>query len=159
MRRVRVWARTTSDYSKTFTRIRDAIAALPVESAVLYGEAIVLRPDNTSDFEALRSRQGQGEAILVAYDIMEVDGQDCAPGASGRAQERLSKLLSRKTKAMRDGIQLSEAITGDGATIFRQASRMDRVNATNLKAASRLQRRLTLRDESGNVQAFPNPAV
>ena len=31
---VRLWARTTSDYSKVFTRIRDAIAALPVESAV-----------------------------------------------------------------------------------------------------------------------------
>jgi ATP-dependent DNA ligase len=46
----------------------------PVESAVLDGEAIVLRPDNSSDFEALRSREGQAEAILVAYDIMEVDG-------------------------------------------------------------------------------------
>jgi bifunctional non-homologous end joining protein LigD len=32
---VRLWARTTSDYSKAFTRIRDAVAALPVESAVL----------------------------------------------------------------------------------------------------------------------------
>jgi bifunctional non-homologous end joining protein LigD len=28
---VRLWARTTSDYSKAFTRIRDAVAALPVE--------------------------------------------------------------------------------------------------------------------------------
>ena len=28
--RVRLWARTTSDYSKAFTRIRDAVAALPV---------------------------------------------------------------------------------------------------------------------------------
>ena len=43
---VRLWARTTSDYSKAFTRIRDAVAALPVDSAVLDGEAIVLRPDN-----------------------------------------------------------------------------------------------------------------
>jgi bifunctional non-homologous end joining protein LigD len=37
--RVRLWARTTSDYSKAFTRMRDAVAALPVESAVLDGEA------------------------------------------------------------------------------------------------------------------------
>ena len=29
----------------TFTRIRDAVAALPVDSAVLDGEAIVLRTD------------------------------------------------------------------------------------------------------------------
>jgi len=37
----------------------------------------------------------------------------------------LSKLLWRSNKAMRDGIQLSEAITGDGATIFRHACWMD----------------------------------
>jgi hypothetical protein len=31
---VRIWARTTSDYSKAFTRMRDALAALPVKNAV-----------------------------------------------------------------------------------------------------------------------------
>jgi bifunctional non-homologous end joining protein LigD len=31
---VRLWARTTSDYSKSFTRIRDAVAALPINCAV-----------------------------------------------------------------------------------------------------------------------------
>jgi bifunctional non-homologous end joining protein LigD len=67
--RVRLWARTTSDYSTAFSRIRDAVAALPVESAVLDGEAILLRPDNTSDFEGLRSRPGQSEAILATYDV------------------------------------------------------------------------------------------
>jgi hypothetical protein len=72
----RLWARATSDYSKAFTRIGDAVAALPVESAVLDGEAIVMRSADRCDFEALRSRQGQAEAIQVAYDIMEADGQD-----------------------------------------------------------------------------------
>jgi ATP-dependent DNA ligase len=66
---VHLWARTTSDYSKAFTRIRDAVAALPVNSVVLDGEAVILRPDNSFEFEALRSRQGQAEAILVAYDV------------------------------------------------------------------------------------------
>src|SRR3954463_12103217 len=118
---VRLWARTTSDYSKAFTRIRDAVAALPADSAVLDGEAIVLRPDNTSDFEALRSRQGQAEAILVAYDVMEVDGQDMRPEPLEERRKRLARLLSRSNNPMRDGIQLSEAITGDGAAIFRHA--------------------------------------
>ena len=75
---VHLWARTTSDYSKAFTRIRDAVAALPVNSVVLDGEAVILRPDNSFEFEALRSRQGQAEAILVAYDV---DGG----GRAGRA--------------------------------------------------------------------------
>ena len=84
-------------------------------------EAIILRPDNTSDFEALRSRQGQAEAILVAYDIMEMDGQDVRPEPLEERRKRLTRLLSRNTKAIGHGIQLSEAITGDGATIFRHA--------------------------------------
>jgi bifunctional non-homologous end joining protein LigD len=89
---VRLWARTTSDYSKTFTRIRDALAALPVESAVLDGEAILLRADNTSDFDGLRSREGQAGAILVAYDVMELDRQDVRPEALEERRKRLAPI-------------------------------------------------------------------
>jgi bifunctional non-homologous end joining protein LigD len=39
---VRLWARTTSDYSKVFTRIRNAVAALPVHSAVLDGPSATI---------------------------------------------------------------------------------------------------------------------
>ena len=78
-------------------------------------------PDNTSDFDSLRSRQGQAEAILVAYDIMEVDGQGVRPEPLEERRKRLAKLLSRKTKAMCDGIQISEAITGDGAAVVTRA--------------------------------------
>jgi len=101
---VRLWARTTSDYSRAFTRIRDAVAALPVDSAVLDGEAILLRPDNTSDFEGLRSRQGQAEAILVTYDVMEIDGADMRGEPLEARRQCLMRLLSRKNKALRDGI-------------------------------------------------------
>jgi bifunctional non-homologous end joining protein LigD len=92
---------------------------------VIDGEAVVFRPDNTSDFEALRSREGQAGAILVAYDLMEANGQDIRPEPLEERRKRLAKLLSRSNKALRDGIQLSEAIPGDGATIFRHACWMD----------------------------------
>ena len=48
-----------------------------------------------------------------------------APEPLEERRKRLARLLSRKNKAMRDGIQLSEAITGDGAAIFRHACWMD----------------------------------
>jgi bifunctional non-homologous end joining protein LigD len=134
---VRLWARTTSDYSNTFSRIRDAVAALPVHSAVLDGEAIVFRSDSSSDFEALKSRHRQAEAILVAYDIMEVDGQDIRPEPLEERRKRLTKLLSRKTKAMRDGIQVSEAITGDGGRIFRHACWMNLEGIVSKRIGSR----------------------
>jgi ATP-dependent DNA ligase len=50
-----------------FTRIRDAVAALPVASAVLDGEAVILRPDNSLDLGA-RSRQRQAKAVRAAYN-------------------------------------------------------------------------------------------
>ena len=57
---------------------------------------------------------------------MEVDGQDVRPEPpQEERRERLARLLSRSNKALRDGIQLSEAITGDGATIFRYADRQN----------------------------------
>ena len=111
----RLWARTTSDYSKAFTRIRDAVAALPVESAVLDGEAIVMRSADRCDFEALRSRQGQAEAILVTYDVTQVEGADLRSEPLEKRRKHLTRLLARSNKAMREGLQLSEAITGDGA--------------------------------------------
>jgi bifunctional non-homologous end joining protein LigD len=49
----------------------------------------------------------------------------------------LSKLLPRNTKAVRDGIQLSEAITGDGAGIFRHACWMDLEGIVSKRIGSR----------------------
>jgi ATP-dependent DNA ligase len=53
---------------------------------------------------------------------MELEGQDMRPEALDERRKRLAKLL-RANKAMRDGIQLSEAITGDGIAIFRRSER------------------------------------
>ena len=70
---------------------------------------------------ALIAPMGRPPGILVAYDIIEADGQDMRPEPLEERRKRLAKLLSRSNKAMRDGIQLSEALTGDGDRIFRHA--------------------------------------
>ena len=59
---------------------------------------------------------------MVAFDVLEVDGQDTRPEPLEERRKRLARLLSRSNKALRDGIQLSEAITGDaGATFVMRA--------------------------------------
>ena len=80
---------------------------------------------------------GQAEAILVAYDIMEGDGQEVRPEPLETRRKRLAKLRSRKNKAVRDGIQLSEAITGDGAAIFRHACWMELEGIVSKRVGSR----------------------
>ena len=97
----------------------------------------MLRPDNTSRFRGAEIAPGQAEAILVAYDFMEVDGQDVRPEPLEERRKSLAKLLSLKNKAMLEGIQLSEAITGDGATIFRHACWMDLEGIISKRLGSR----------------------
>ena len=74
---------------------------------------------------------------MVAYDIMEVDGQDVRPEPLEERRKRLARLLARSNKALRDGIQLSEAISGDGATIFRHACWMDLEGIVSKRIGSR----------------------
>ena len=52
-------------------------------------------------------------------------------------RKRLAKLLSRSNKALREGIQLSEAITGDGAAVFRHACWMDLEGIVSKRVGSR----------------------
>jgi ATP-dependent DNA ligase len=55
-------------------------------------------------FRGAEIAREQAEAILVAYDIMEADGQDVRPEPLEGRRKRLAKLLSRSNKALRDGI-------------------------------------------------------
>ena len=48
----------------------------------------------------------------------------------------LARLLSRSNKALRDGIQLSEAMTGDGAAIFRHVCYMPTGTRRSISAKS-----------------------
>jgi ATP-dependent DNA ligase len=60
--RVVLWSRYATDYSDTFVRIAEAVRALPVDNALIDGEAVVFRPDGHSDFTALRSNRGAAQA-------------------------------------------------------------------------------------------------
>jgi bifunctional non-homologous end joining protein LigD len=128
---VRLWTRPGSDYSARFTRIREALAALRIERAVLDGEAVVLRPDATSDFFALRSTEGQAAAVLVAFDVLALGGQDVRAERLERRRARVQQLLKPprgKAAALgavsASGIRLSEPIAGRPDAIFRRACAM-----------------------------------
>jgi bifunctional non-homologous end joining protein LigD len=79
---------------------------------------------------------------------MEANGQDVRPESLEERRKRLNKLLSRKTKAMQQGIQLSEGIAGDGAAIFR--------NACGLGVEGIVSKRIGSRDVSGRTRAWLN---
>ena len=107
-----------TDYSRHFERIADALAELP-EDVLLDGEAVAFHPDGYSNFEALRGR-GARDAVMVAFDILEVEGCDLQEEPLERRRSVLDGLLSDAP----DGIMLSQWIEGDGPTIFEVACGM-----------------------------------
>ncbi len=65
--------------TKKSMRLRPRCLELPCDSCVLDGEAVIQLPDGCDDFHALRSKTGATHAILMAFDLLELDGQDLRP--------------------------------------------------------------------------------
>jgi ATP-dependent DNA ligase len=55
---------------------------------------VIISDDGTPDFRALRSQHRGHEAVLVAFDLIERDGEDCATCLIER-KRRLARLLGR----------------------------------------------------------------
>src|SRR3984957_2316463 len=71
-------------------------------------------------FDALHRRGTVPEAMLYAFDLLELDGDALRGMPLGDRKKRLARLLGGR----RLGIVLSDHTDEDGATIFRQASVM-----------------------------------
>jgi bifunctional non-homologous end joining protein LigD len=88
--------------------------------STLDGEAVVCGPDGVAVFDALNRRGTVTEAMLYAFDLLELDGADLRALPLGNRKKRLARLLGGR----RLGIVLSDHTDDNGATIFRQACRM-----------------------------------
>jgi bifunctional non-homologous end joining protein LigD len=85
----------------------------------LDGEAVVCGPDGVAIFDALHRRGTVTEAMLYAFDLLELDGEDLR----GLPLVDRKKCLARLLGGCRLGIVLSDHTDDDGATIFRQVSK------------------------------------
>jgi bifunctional non-homologous end joining protein LigD len=93
---------------------------LRARSFTLDGKAVVCGPDGVAVFDALHRRGTVTEAMLYAFDLLELDGEDLRARLLGDRKKRLARLLGGR----RLGIVLSDHTDDDGATIFRHACRM-----------------------------------
>ena len=90
----RLWSRNALDWSAAFPQIVAAIGALPVKSITLDGEAVCLREDGRPDFNRLRTAEGCAEARLIAFDLLELDGQDLFELPLYERRAELKRLLT-----------------------------------------------------------------
>ncbi len=116
---VRLWSRYGTDFTDSMRSIATSVANLPAKSATIDGEAVVLRGDGHSDFEALRTRTGAACAIYVVFDLLHLDGRDLRQRPLEERRALLADLVANT-----EGILFSEAIAAEGDVVFDAACRM-----------------------------------
>jgi ATP-dependent DNA ligase len=115
---VRLFTRRGLDWTDRYPAIAGAAAKLTARSFTIDGEAVVCGADGV--FEALHRRRPAADAILYAFDLLELNGEDLRPRPLGERKARLAKLLARKPVA----IMFNEHTDEDGATVFRHACKL-----------------------------------
>jgi hypothetical protein len=94
-----------------------AVAALPVHSCLIDGEAIVCDGKGLAVFQFIRSYRRGNIATLCAFDLIEIDGEDLRWRPIEDRKAALKKLLSRSPP----GIEFNKHFDVDGTVVFHHA--------------------------------------
>jgi len=104
---VRLFTRRGHDWMERYPAIATAAGKLPAKSFTMDGEAVVTGADDVAVFGALHRRHKASDAILYAFDLLDLDGADLRPLPLGERKAKLTRLLARKPA----GIVLNEQPT------------------------------------------------
>ena len=92
-RSVRLFSRNGHNFADRFPLVAAAIEALPVRSCVVDGEAIVCDDSGLAVFDLVRGYGTNARAILCAFDLLEVNGEDIRCEPVEDRKRRLAGLL------------------------------------------------------------------
>jgi ATP-dependent DNA ligase len=117
---VRLFTRRGYDWSRRYPAIASTVAQLRARSFTIDGEAVVCGPDGIAIFDALHRHGTVSEAMLYAFDLLELDGEDVRRLPLVDRKKHLVKLVGKRQL----GIVLSEHTDEDGALVFMHACKM-----------------------------------
>jgi bifunctional non-homologous end joining protein LigD len=118
---VRLLTRRGIDWTTRYPAIAAAIAALACRSCLIDGEVVICGEDGIPVFDRLRyGRQPQSEAVLFAFDLLELGGKDLRRTHLEERKGVLAKLVRKASWA----VQLNEHIAERGDIVFRHACKL-----------------------------------
>ncbi len=123
--RVRLLTRNGKDWTPRFSEVRDAVAERVGETdALLDGEAVVLRPDGTTSFQALQESLGDGPdhpRVFYVFDLLHWDGVDLGAVPLHHRKEALAALTGGATSGT---LRYSDHVEGQGPDFLQNACRL-----------------------------------
>ena len=117
---VRLITRHGNDFTARFPLAVEAVTRLPANSFLLDGEAIVTNERGLAVFDLIRHKRHGADAVLLAFDLIELDGEDLRRSPIEHRKRKLVKLV----RGPHPGIVLNEHYEGDGAIVFKLACKL-----------------------------------
>ena len=117
---VRLITRNGNDFTARFPLAAAAVGALPASSFLIDGEAIVTNAKGLAVFDLIRRKRHGGDAVLIAFDLLELDGEDMRRSPIEDRKRKLAKLV----RGPHPGIVLNEFFEGDGDILFAHACKL-----------------------------------
>ena len=96
---VRLITRKGNDVTRRFPLIAAAVGELSAGSCLIDGEAIVTNDDGLAVFDLIRRHNAK--AVLAAFDLIELDGEDLRRTPIEQRKDRLLRLTRGNTPASR----------------------------------------------------------
>jgi bifunctional non-homologous end joining protein LigD len=122
---VRLLTRTGLDWTHRMKPLAAAIGELPIASALLDGEVVVLEPDGTTSFANLQAAFQEGTKHSLTYfvfDVLHLDGHNLRELT---LMERKKLLAGPLSDLDPEGpIRISDHLTGDAGEIFSNACKL-----------------------------------
>jgi len=109
-----------NDFTARFPLAVEAVSALSARSFLLDGEAIVTNERGLAVFDLIRHQRHGDDALLIAFDLIELDGEDLRRTPIELRKRSLAKLVRRPHA----GIVLNEVFEGDGGILFAHACKL-----------------------------------
>ena len=103
-----------------FPLLAAAVTALPAHSFLIDGEAIVTDDDGLAVFDLIRRQRHGDAAVLCAFDLIELEGEDLRHSPIEHRKHKLSRLV----RTPHPGIVLNEHYEGDGEIVFKYACKL-----------------------------------
>jgi bifunctional non-homologous end joining protein LigD len=119
-KKVRLISRKGKDLTYRFPLVVQAVAALPVHSCLIDGEAIISDATGLAVFSLVRSYRNGPRATLFAFDLIEIDGVDLRWRPIEDRKAALKKLLGRSPR----GIAFNKHFDVEGTVVFHHACKL-----------------------------------
>ena len=117
--KAKVFTRSGLDWTNKFSAVADAMAKLPVKTALFDGEIVAFK-HGKPDFSTLKDAiSSGGDMTFFAFDLLQLDGEDLTGLPNIARKERLQPLVSGKDAR----VQYSEHIIGQGEQLFETMCR------------------------------------